>query len=282
MHDITFLDETLDVNQTNNYHISIQCQLNGFSFSVLDTLNNKYVALKNFMFQRDLPEDMYYEKVEDIVADEEFFSKKYKSSSLIYATRKITLLPDKFFDVDHLKNYFKLNHDLDELDELHYNRIHKTNIYSIYAVPNYIATTFVQRLPGMKFYSQITPMLFPVYSQLKQNKLSVRVNLNLDFLDIAVISSNKLILFNTFSFESESDIIYYLLLIYKKLNLKPVETELIVSGEIPKGSPLPELIKKFFKKVKYAKPNPEYTYSYTFSDIPSYTFVNLLNLHSCE
>jgi hypothetical protein len=34
--DIVFIDETFDINQTKNYHISIQAGLNGYSFSVLD------------------------------------------------------------------------------------------------------------------------------------------------------------------------------------------------------------------------------------------------------
>ncbi|MFP4019583.1 MAG: DUF3822 family protein, partial [Bacteroidales bacterium] len=48
MRDFSFADETLDLNRSSSYILSIQIYLNGFSFSILDTVRNKYSLLKHY------------------------------------------------------------------------------------------------------------------------------------------------------------------------------------------------------------------------------------------
>jgi len=43
MQNVAFVDETLDINLTQLYHLSIQSDLNGLSFCILDPVRNKYI-----------------------------------------------------------------------------------------------------------------------------------------------------------------------------------------------------------------------------------------------
>ena len=47
MHEINWTDELFDIKQASNYHLSIQIGLDGFSFCMLDTLRNRYVAFQH-------------------------------------------------------------------------------------------------------------------------------------------------------------------------------------------------------------------------------------------
>ena len=48
------LDETLDLNNTETYHLSIQVALDGFLFAILDPAGSKYLGLKKYSFEKML------------------------------------------------------------------------------------------------------------------------------------------------------------------------------------------------------------------------------------
>ena len=45
---LELFDETLDINSTENYELSVQVSPDGFPFCLLDTIRNKYVLLRSF------------------------------------------------------------------------------------------------------------------------------------------------------------------------------------------------------------------------------------------
>jgi len=54
MQDFAFIDETLDKNLIHTYHLSIQADLNGLSFCILDPVTNKYIVLVHQAFKPNL------------------------------------------------------------------------------------------------------------------------------------------------------------------------------------------------------------------------------------
>ena len=45
---LELFDETLDINSTENYELSIQISPDGFSFCLLDIIRNKFVLIRAF------------------------------------------------------------------------------------------------------------------------------------------------------------------------------------------------------------------------------------------
>ena len=108
MHDIRFLDETLDIHKSNSYHLSIQAGLDGFSFVILDPVKYKYIAIKHFSFAEKLPEDKYPDHLQELILRDEFLSKEYDSIYCIWRNPRTTLLPSPLFEKENLKQYFEL------------------------------------------------------------------------------------------------------------------------------------------------------------------------------
>ncbi len=52
MQDFAFIDETLDINLTQSYKLSIQVSLNGLSFCILDQLQGKYIVFSHKNFEK--------------------------------------------------------------------------------------------------------------------------------------------------------------------------------------------------------------------------------------
>jgi len=74
---LELFDETLDINSTENYELSVQMSRDGFTFTILDTLRNKYILLRS----HDPDDDKYLsaDKISEIISKDDFLTKKYKS-----------------------------------------------------------------------------------------------------------------------------------------------------------------------------------------------------------
>ena len=44
---LELFDETLDINSTGNYELSVQMSSSGFAFAILDSIRNKYVMIRS-------------------------------------------------------------------------------------------------------------------------------------------------------------------------------------------------------------------------------------------
>jgi len=281
MHDIRFLDETLDLNKTNSYHLSIQAGLDGFSFVILNPATYKYIAIKHCSYAEEFPEDKYPEHMEEILRKDEFLSKEFENIYCIWRNPRTTLLPSPLFEKEKLKQYFEFNQTLHDLEELHTNHIKNLDAYLVFPIHHEIANVFMKHFPQLKFFNQATPFIEYTLKYQEDNYDSAHLNLQKDFYDIVIIRNRSLILHNTFKFRNEQDLIYFIMNVYDKLHLSPETCPVHLSGMIEKNSGMTEIVKKFIKSVNFAKPDTHFQYSHTFDKIPDHFFIHLFNLYNC-
>ncbi|MFO7923780.1 MAG: DUF3822 family protein [Bacteroidales bacterium] len=281
--DIVLIDETFDLNQTKNYHISIQVGLNGYSFSVLDPLRNKYILLKHFPFPKEMTHSLLEEKVNEITGTDEFLTRDYKTVLFSYQTPKYTLIPGPLFNKKKLRSCFEFNHYLDDLDEIHYNSLKGTDAYNVFVIPTELSSIVYKAFRNVIFYHQATPLIeHSLISHGGKSSQKVAIaNIYGKNADIVVVSGDNLLLCNTFPWKNEDDLVYFILYVYEQLKLNGEETPLYISGEMPKTSPAYDLLKSYIKKTIFEKRNDHFVYSYTFNDVDAHWFVNLFNLRLC-
>ncbi len=282
MQEFAFVDETLDLNLTLSYKLSIQVSLNGLSFCILDPVRNKFVALSHKKFEKDILLDDLQIAVEDYIDSNELLNKEYKSTQIIWESFKCTLIPEKYFDDKNLKKLFELNHKLDDLDEIHYKKLKYSDSYTVFIVPNQIAGVLSRKYKSARFYNQQIPFVDTVLFKHHSETKKVFININNDFIDIAISQKGKLQFYNAFNYKSDNDILYFIINVYEQQKLETEHTELVISGIKDKKSEFYTMLKEFIGHLKFEKNPDEFTYSYTFSKIPEHTFTNLFNLQLCE
>jgi hypothetical protein len=169
-------------------------------------------------------------------------------------------------------------------DQIIYNRIRNAEAYVVFAIPEYVPEIARKYLPAVRFFHQSTPLIESIFlnRRNKKDQVTVYLDVSKSLFDIVVIENKKLILYNCFSFRDENDLIYFVLYVFEQLKLDPEKTELYLSGIITRRSRHYENLRKYIRHIYFDSPNPQFTYSYTFNQIPSHTFLNLLNLSSCE
>lgn len=282
MPDIDLIDKSLDKENTRNYHLSIQADLNGFSFCILDIGKKIYLGLRHYQLEDIYSTENYVDKLTEIFNEDNLLNRQFQSSSFVYLTQKSTLIPESFFDKSNLKAYFEFNQSLNELDEINYNFIAEINAYNIFTVPNYIVNEVVNRLKNVNLFHQATPFIKSIFEKdIKTESECVYVNMNNKFIDIAVAVENRLLLYNTFQFQKETDLLYFILYIYNQLNLDTRNSKLYISGEQSDKTRYYNELKKYITTVKYLEP-VDFLFSGVLEKYEKYKFLNLFNLVSCE
>ncbi len=281
--DVVLIDETFDINQTGNYSISIQAGLNGYAFSVLDPLRNKYILLKHIAFDGEMTPSLLEEKIASIHDSDEFLSREYKSVLFSFQSPRYTLLPGPLFQKDNLRTYFEFNHYLEDLDEIHYNRLKGTDAYNVFVIPAEISGIVHRSYGNVKYFHQATPLIENglISHGGKSSRKTVLAAIYGKYADIVVIQGEKLLLCNTFPLKSDADLVYFILYVYEQLKLDGLETPLVISGEIKKNSDVYGMLRSYIRNTSFEKRNDHFIYSYTFNDVDYHWFVNLFNLRLC-
>jgi hypothetical protein len=282
MQSFAYIDETLDINTTQSYELSIQLNLNGLSFCLLDTIRNKYIALQNYSLKEDVSFDEYLDSIEKVLESSDLLNQQFKNVKLIWLSNKNTLIPSSLFTTNNLKNYFEFNQKIDDLDEIHYTELKYANAYSIFTIPNQIATIFTRLYPKILFYNQQSPAIESALFKNNSNEIKVYVNIEQGFFDLTITQADKLLIYNNFAHRNVVDMLYFIMYSFDQLKINPEITEVLLSGNITKNSEEHNKLKEFIRHIKFQKHSEEYSYSYTFNKVPQHRFSNLFNLSHCE
>ena len=275
------LDETLDLNNTETYHLSIQVALDGFLFAILDPARSKYLGLKKYSFEKTFNPDRQYDEIKALLEMDPFLQRTFHGVSCIFTEPRSTLLPAALFLKDHLKLYFEFNHVLNDLDELHYNYLKKEDAYLVFPVYSEIANLFLQRWINTGFFNQATPFIDAILSIEDAKDRIAGINLNEGHFDIIVVENNRLKYHNNFSFRAVEDFLYFVLFVFDKLGLEQESTPLLISGEIDKFSEHPALIRKYFRKLSFQPAPSVFRYPPSFHKIQDHQLLNLLRIYHC-
>jgi len=280
---ICFIDKAFDREQSNLYHLSIQISLDGFSYAILDIPKGKYTVLKSFNFFLKRPR-LLFMKIRELMNEDEYLNMKFKSTEIIYATEKFTLVPQAFFQNGLAEKYFSFNHEAEKGYSLEKTLLSKGEAWCIFSIPDNLKEFLVLKFPK----ATIRHNLFPLIERaLKENKnlpdrKQVHLNFFRSYFEIIVVSGSKLLLCNQFNYSGDTDVLYYVLYIFDQLKLSTDSTELIIHGYFQQTNPLYQSFKKYIRKTVFASPTSLFTYSYTFSQLSDHYFTSLLDLYKCE
>lgn len=281
MKEFSYVDETLDLNRAHAYRLSIQVSLNGFSFSILDQVRGKFVLLRHHDLSASSSLEEKADQLDQIMGSDPYLKPSYKKTMALVTSGKSTLIPAAYFQEDNLKKYLEFNHDMDELEEIHYNYLEELGAYTIFAMPNPLSNTIINHLERIPYYHQGLPFITWHIDNAPTHKKRAALSIYENFADIGVFSRNNLHFYNTFLWSAGEDLLYYILYVYKQLKLDVSGNELYVCGSARDQREFQKLLGRYIKKIHFPKPPEQFTYSYTFRKETAQHFTNLFRLSLC-
>ncbi len=280
MHDILHADETFDLNYSLEYHLSIQLGLDGFSFSVLDTVQRKYVLLRHIPLVTKRTAFLTG-RVREIFDAEEILNKPFKSISVVYHDQRATLVPSVFTDDSLLRSVVDLNQELDRHEAVAACSLTTFAQDVVFAYPEELRTLLDEKFSNYRFFHSTYSLLNAAVQQKGKSTNTVVINFSKYFFHLIVLKSN-IRFFNSFYYKNEGDFLFHTLNVCKQLGIDAEKDELLLSGWVPIESDYIRQLKKYMMHVNFMKPDYELHYSYTFDKTPSHYFAGLLNAYRCE
>lgn len=280
MTDISIIDSTFDISVTSSYYMSIQANLNGLSFCILDPVTNKYVLFEHKAFKQP---DVHQAQLEEQLITNPHFRRPYKKVLFLYHTSCFALIPMPLFVEERARQLLEFNgcHPTIE-DHLMTNRINMCDSANVFALPRFLYHTLKNQFPDVRFFHQCTPL---IESALLRKKSMAEnqfiINIQEHSFEIVATQKHHLVLCNTFLYNNEKDLIYLILFTFEQLGLSVVNTHIELGGSISTEDPKYRLIRKYLKNALLAPLPPHFQYAEGIHAMETHRFSNLFNLTLC-
>ena len=236
------------LEKTKEYRLSIQTDLNGFSFSVVDDPKREVLYLYSSDFSVIPGEsEMFAEECAKIIADQPIFRRKFKTVNLLYSTEKYALIPTKLYQKGkELEELTKL-HDIDELEEVNTISILRNEMVMIYAVGSTLLNLIKKYHPNLTIYPTLYTYLNILPDLDGYNKLFFQYIG--DIVTVAAAEKERIVFCNSFPASNFSSALYFVLLALKQSQFNPELTTVYISGNIKDYEIFD--ITRYFSKVNY-------------------------------
>ncbi len=243
----------LDLQRLENIQLSIQFSLDGFSFCLFDLDLQEFIAFNKYTFEYTIktPETLL-KAIKTIFINEKLLQLTYSNIMVTHVNKLSTLVPQALFNKDSLSHYIKFNNKVFNTDYYAYDSIANKDMVSVY-VPYVNVNNFLIDQFGsfhFKHYSSVlVEKLLNNYS--KNSQIIFYVHVRKFNFEIIVIKNKKLLLFNTFVYNTKEDFIYYVLFVIEQLKLDVETIALFLLGSIKKGDSLYDILYTYIRNVSF-------------------------------
>jgi hypothetical protein len=277
---LELFDETLDINSTENYELSIEVSHDALSYCLLDSIRNKFVLIRSFGAEEN--KSFNTNKLDDLLHNDDFLTKRYKKVHCVMPSSKFTLVPAPLYDPGKKDEYFTFNHILEEDNVILADRTTNPDAFIVFSVSKSLSELLKSSYPAIHLHHHIKLLLDHTYSSRKSlNGNYIHVHVERDFFNLIVYNNNILKFCNSFAYRNISDILYYVLNAFRNLDIKQEET-LYFSGLTEKYDDLSSSFSLYIRNIKFAEPSGNFTFSYVFNDMELHRFINLFTALNCE
>ncbi|MFA6125857.1 MAG: DUF3822 family protein [Bacteroidales bacterium] len=284
MRNIAIIDENFDSDVCSSCQLVIQLGEQLCSFAILNGVTKKFIAFKNYWFDHPVTTGDLGNHFRKLLLGDSYLLRQYKSVKLVYLTPVSVLVPAPLFRKEAPEVYFNTGPHLASSDKVLFRKIPAIEAFSVFPVPGELISQVGMVLNDVQFFHQGCPQIEAAISESVKisDQSHILANINPGFVDLMILESGKLKLFNSFVIKNPEDIAFYTLYLYEQFGFSQEETPLLVSGFIELYPGMMELLNRFLRKVVLGGLPDTYSYSPVFNSLTPYHFSQLINLARCE
>ncbi len=282
MDELLFVDSTFEKDNTSRYKLSIQLCLDGFSFSILSS-DNKCLALFQSKRLNSDSENSSIDVLKNSIRNCDYLNLAYDKVSVIWLTKKACLIPSELFSQALATDSFQLCHPLLKSEIINWNVCKELNAHIVFALPSDLPVFLESQFPESETSHQTLSFYQKVLNHSVDNKHpKVFVEIYDNFFDAFIPDSGQKYFTNNFSFKDETDMVYYILNIYKQQKLNTEYSQLHISGKIDESSKAYQILKRYIKDISIEIIPNESISQINVSNSVYNQFTKLLNPSLCE
>ncbi|WP_047244825.1 DUF3822 family protein [Maribacter thermophilus] len=246
----------LDIADKNFKKLSIQVSLNGLSFCVADTVSNKVTKADSKLFHEEHNPMTLLKALEKLFHEHTLDQGTFDEVVVIHSNTLFGLVPKPLFNKDELANYLKFNTKVLASDVLAYDELENLDIVNVYVpymnINNYIYDIFGE----FTYMHNGTVLIQSLLNNYGNHKEAVcYVHVGKKQMDVTVIKQKKLLLYNSFLYETKEDFVYYLLFVLEQLELDTDAVSVKLFGTIEEDDEVYQLCYSYVQNLSIFAPS---------------------------
>lgn len=271
------------LNRPGKSHISLEISDSSFCWTVLNLETNTYTNLYNAFYIDSVSFNEQLNQISKSFTDLSINTIEYNSLSILLNSKYYSIIPSPIFDSSQIENYINECFNIKPGGFYNYNILNSIDSNIIYYCEIELQNFIKKIHQNCRVIHNSTNLISGTLSLYKSNTESkVFVDVNDNFFNIIILQNKTLLLYNTFTYKTKEDFIYYILYIFDQFGLNTDIQEIILLNKINKVSPLYELLYKYIRNVNFIKRNTNFNYSNELENLPEQYYYNLYNLYICE
>lgn len=243
---------TNNIKDNTSNILSIQVSLNGLSFCTIDSSNQEIKTIEQDNFGIQLTPKQVLDKIKYTLDHNPALLGSFETVEVIYHNDLYALVPKPLFNEDILREYLKYNIKVLENDFIAFDELEQHDIVSVYVPYTNINNFFFDTFGSFNYNHASTILVGALLTQQKNSdNTSVFVNINEKFFDLIIIKKGKLILGNTYRYETKEDFLYYLLFATEQIGLNPEEFRLVFLGNVTKEDECYKIAHHYIRNISF-------------------------------
>jgi len=190
----------------------------------------------------------------------------YRNTRIGLLSSIATLIPTDLYNTSKTRFYLEHNAVLEKEHIVLEDKLGSVGAHHVYAFNQVVFENLQTHLPQAQFQHILSGLITTHHRTGKSE--NVYVNLIGEYLQIVVFNREKLLFSNTFTHRSESDVLYFTMLVINQLGLDAEKNILTLSGEITDQSPAYLTLQKYIKHIEFVQAPTQYRFNHF--DVPAY------------
>ncbi|WP_417886276.1 DUF3822 family protein [Zunongwangia sp.] len=232
--------------------LSIQINLDGLSFCILNRTENKIVFYHQKQLNSALDPVNLLQEIETIYQKQTALeTTQIDKVNLCFCNSFFTLVPRNLFVESAAASYLKFNTKILQTDVVAHDELPNSEIINVYIPFTNIINFFFDKYGEFEYSHHMSILLHKFINRKTENSITVYAHNQKNRLDLIIIEHGDLLLCNSFKIFAKEDYLYYLLFTAEQLQLNPQQFQLYLSGFITKDDEIYTLLQDYIQNIAF-------------------------------
>lgn len=280
---INAFDPDYSLSPEKNYELYLEGNRQFVQLAIYDTMLNTFVGVKQFFAEAHDTHDNILSAMFD--NEENLLDHKFQHITFAYSSFRAMLVPQSLFDADHLEDFLKFHHKIDDDEKIRYHFIPAAEAFLIFTCPISMESLLKSKFEHIVIKHHAIPFIQIALSRVNNSHLpTVHLFLGEEFFDMLVMKQGKILLFNSFYYQKYTDVLYFLVNVSNLFSIPPHHSHMFVDGNIEHNQyvSIVNELKTIFPFISEENLPENLAYAKEVLALPAHQLKTLVGLKLCE
>jgi hypothetical protein len=283
-------DDSFSIHSSRDYCLSILVARHGFSFCISRYEDHVILGLEAYNFSisdTHLPASSdvkeWCHQLTMLLGNLESLKKSFRNINIGIEQPKSTLVPGALFAEEDKADWLLFNQPVADYEICREEELLPAMAKMLYTIPRNILSVLTTAFPEAEVFSAsgqlINNLLSATHEAARDGVLYAHIQGA--WVELVYLGEGSLKYNNTFSYQTQEDLAYYVIFVMEQLGLNPDTTVLVLLGEIERGSDHFELLYRYIRNIRFIDNSIMLEPKQMAADIPFHIYFNLINFARC-